>query len=301
MREINKPFSHTLPVQCPPPYEMTNKYADIYPQLPMITQEGNYQIEDDEERIIEAGKATTTITMYPTSRSKTGKVQTGRKSGSKKTTDKRGYDQTDTEGAIGGYDPKIKRMLEKAETRGKIRSKKAIMEQDEPSGTESGSRDEDSDRRCSPLFEHYNPLSSEDQELRGEIRTIRAEMEQCRRDLNRAISLENQQCVEDKLQSLYITKKELQKRRTLHSSPRRYELRTRGVKKMAQVLVRGQNLEYKPWQNTDMTIIIVKLPNLQSGAHPWISKSEEAWVGLQPAIGDMKRLLANLLGVPAVE
>jgi len=71
--EINKPFSHTLPVQCPPPYEMNTKCMDIYPQLPMINQEGKYYIEDDEERVIETGKAKTTIPMYPSSRSKTGK------------------------------------------------------------------------------------------------------------------------------------------------------------------------------------------------------------------------------------
>ena len=116
------------------------------------------------------------------------------------------------EGAIGGYDPKIKRILEKAESRGKIRSKKTIMEEDYSSGTESGGSDEESDRLGPPSFEHYNLSTPEDLEIQGEIMTIRAEMEQCRRDLSRAISLENQQHLEDKLQSLHITKKELQKR-----------------------------------------------------------------------------------------
>ncbi|XP_013886463.1 protein MNN4 [Austrofundulus limnaeus] len=34
---------------------------------------------------------------------------------------------------------------------------------------------------------------------------------------------------------------------------------------------------------------------------PWVSKLEEAFTGTQPAMGDIKRLLANLLGVPAME
>ncbi|KAI3374233.1 hypothetical protein L3Q82_006083 [Scortum barcoo] len=50
-----------------------------------------------------------------------------------------------------------------------------------------------------------------------------------------------------------------------------------------------------------MSDILEKLPTLQDGAHPWISKLEEIMVGTQPAIGDIKRLLANLLGVPAME
>ncbi|KAI4893484.1 hypothetical protein NFI96_007633, partial [Prochilodus magdalenae] len=69
---------------------------------------------------------------------------------------------------------------------------------------------------------------------------------------------------------------------------------------MCPVIVRGQNLEYKPWLNTDMSDILEKLPTLQEGAHPWISKLEELMVGTQPAVGDIKRLLANLLGVPAM-
>ena len=50
-----------------------------------------------------------------------------------------------------------------------------------------------------------------------------------------------------------------------------------------------------------MSDILEKLPTLQSGAHPWITKLEEILIGTQPAIGDIKRLLANLLGVPAME
>ncbi|XP_028311222.1 uncharacterized protein LOC114468489 [Gouania willdenowi] len=63
----------------------------------------------------------------------------------------------------------------------------------------------------------------------------------------------------------------------------------------------GQNLEYKPWQNTDMSDILGKLQTLRDGAHPWISKLEEVLVGTQPAMGDIKRLLASLIGVPAMK
>ncbi|KAI4884634.1 hypothetical protein NFI96_014245, partial [Prochilodus magdalenae] len=84
----------------------------------------------------------------------------------------------------------------------------------------------------------------------------------------------------------------------------KYVLCSRKVKtpeKMCPVVVREQSLEYKPWQNTDMSDILEKLPTHQDGAHPWILKLEEVLVGTQPAVGDIKRLLANLLGLPAIE
>lgn len=66
-------------------------------------------------------------------------------------------------------------------------------------------------------------------------------------------------------------------------------------------VVCGQHFEYKPWQNSDMSEILEKLPILQDGAHPWITKLEELLTETQPAVGDIKRLLANLIGVSAME
>ncbi|KAI3370343.1 hypothetical protein L3Q82_025112, partial [Scortum barcoo] len=63
MAEINTPFSHVDAVKKPPPYEKEVKFKEIYPQLPVICQEGNYRIRDDEDRIIEEGQAETTIKM----------------------------------------------------------------------------------------------------------------------------------------------------------------------------------------------------------------------------------------------
>lgn len=65
---------------------------------------------------------------------------------------------------------------------------------------------------------------------------------------------------------------------------------------MAPVLVPGQSLQYKPWQNTDMSDIIEKLPILQDGTQPWFAKLEEVLTGTQPALGHMKKQ-----GVPGVE
>ncbi|XP_027140982.1 uncharacterized protein LOC113747068 [Larimichthys crocea] len=50
-----------------------------------------------------------------------------------------------------------------------------------------------------------------------------------------------------------------------------------------------------------MSDILEKLPTLQDGAHPWISKLEELMVGTHMAVGDIKKLLASLLGIAGME
>lgn len=70
MAEVNKPFSHTDSAKRPPPYEEEAEFKDVYPQLPVIIQEGGYCIRDEDERVIERGQAETTIKMTPSSKSK---------------------------------------------------------------------------------------------------------------------------------------------------------------------------------------------------------------------------------------
>lgn len=79
--------------------------------------------------------------------------------------------------------------------------------------------------------------------------------------------------------------------------PRKGEILRQNVSSNGQ----EHNLVYKPWQNTDMSDILEKLPTLQDGANPWISKLEELLVGTQPAMGDIKKLLVSLLGVSAMK
>lgn len=120
--------------------------------------------------------------------------------------------------------------------------------------------------------------------------------------MDRSTTPKGRKALEDQLQELQIQKKELRKPSS-QKLDKEYTLRPRKGKKpdkMCPVVIRGQNLEYKPWQSTDMSDILEKLPTLQDGAHPWISKLEELMVGTQAAVGDIKRLLANILGVPAM-
>ncbi|KAG7219358.1 hypothetical protein INR49_019090 [Caranx melampygus] len=68
MAEVDAPFSHVAPVQRPPPYEKEVELGELYPQLPVISQEGNYLLRDEDEQVIEMGKAETTIKMYPSTK-----------------------------------------------------------------------------------------------------------------------------------------------------------------------------------------------------------------------------------------
>lgn len=99
------------------------------------------------------------------------------------------------------------------------------------------------------------------------------------------------------MEVLEVMQRSLQKRRPPKLRTSGHTLRPRKGKILRQnVSSSGQehNLVYKPWQNTDMSDILEKLPTLQDGANPWISKLEELLVGTQPAMGDIKKLFVSL-------
>lgn len=119
MVESNVPFSHLVPVQRPPPYEKEVELRELYPQLPVITQEGDYHITDDNDKIVEIGKAETTLKMYPGSKRKSKTVHFKAKDKIRvRKIDFEDDDQSDLEGAIGGYDPAVKKILARAERKG---------------------------------------------------------------------------------------------------------------------------------------------------------------------------------------
>ncbi|CAJ1053460.1 uncharacterized protein LOC118470224 isoform X1 [Xyrichtys novacula] len=305
MAEVNKPFSHTTPVKSPPPYEKEIRYTDVYPQLPVIKQEGVYHIKDEEEQMIETGTAKTTIKMYPSSKSKKKTGHPAARGEQKYRKIEMGEDsQSDSEEAIGGYDPAVRNILARAEKRGgkSLRKKEPVKDTSEES--EDNDRDEESDSEESS-YSLWSTPRTEAEERHKALRRIEKRIDKCYGNLSSATSPEKHREVREELEELQIIKNDLKKKGSEKPSTSGYSLRPRkGDKpsgKMCPVIVRGQNLEYKPLQNTDMSDILEKLPTLQEGAHPWISKLEEIMVGWQPAMGDIKRLLASILGVPAME
>ncbi|XP_047446550.1 uncharacterized protein LOC125011393 isoform X3 [Mugil cephalus] len=307
MAEIYAPFSHVVPVQRPPPYKKEMELREVYPQLPVISQEGNYHIKNEAEQVIEVGKAETTIRMYPSTKSKkqTTHLETGGRLRIKRMDFGEVEDQSDEEEAMGGYDPAVRRLLARAERRGGKTGRRMELRDDSEVENESENDDSDEDlERESPTLLKSAKIKTayREEERRQILREVEENIDRCCRCLDKCTTPKGRKALEDQLQELQIQKKELRKTGS-QQLDKEYELRSRKEKKpgkMCPVVIRGQNLEYKPWQSTDISDILEKLPTLQDGAHPWISKLEEIMVGTQAAVGDIKRLLANILGVPAM-
>lgn len=295
--EIETGFSHVAQVHKPPPYE-----KDVYPQLPVLNQEGGYVIRDDDDRIIEKGKAETVITMYPRSKSKKKpmRLEVGMR--------KLDLDDDDLseEEVAGGYDPVIRRMLAKAERRGGKTGKGRALREEGTNESENGdSEEEDECEGASFSGGLYSSTltAKEGKDRRQTLSDIDRSIDECFAFLDKATTPASRRALNDQIEKLQSQRKELRKKES-QGVVSSYSLRSKQSKKdgeMFPVLIRGQTLEYKPWQNTDMSDILEKLPTIQDGAHPWISKLEELMVGTQLATGDIKRLLANILGVPAME
>ena len=302
MDKITKgaPLSDVDPIKTPPPYEIEKKHKKIYPQLPVINQEGNYYIKDEDERIIEMGKAETIIKTYPSSKSKKRMTCRKTRSGLRKGIELEDDDcQSDLEGTIGGYDPVVRRILTRAERKGgKGWRKKDLVDVSSTESEESAS-DGDSESEGTSSWREAASGDIEEEDRQRALEEVERSIDQCFSYMEKSSSPASQNALESQMKELQLQKKEL-KKKSPRKSQRHYQLRSRKGK-MCPVVIRGQNLDYKPWQSTDMSDILEKLPTLQDGAHPWISKLEEVMIGTQPAKGDIKRLLANLLGVHAME
>ncbi|KAM3624267.1 uncharacterized protein V6R79_021278 [Siganus canaliculatus] len=332
-------FSHMTPVAAsPPPYEK-DKHRSLYPQLPFLTTEGRYSMENEDSQLMETGRAKTTIVLAPETKSKkqpklssgpfrtSSKGATGSGKDGAETWTGHELSSNDKGKCIGGYDPAIKKILARAERKGQKGNREQTSSDSDSIEEESAvDNDAESDRQDDDELEKHMcrieeagaQIHSMEEDLwtltktkdqlweemwatptPGERQTLEESME----GLQRAETKVKEK-VDQAIKKLAKAKKNLrEKLEQTQEKTQRYQLRPRSASeyKACPVLVRGQNLEYKPWANTDMTDIMNKLPNLQDGAHPWISRLEEALVGTQPAMGDIKRLFASLLGVPAME
>nr|XP_049594453.1 uncharacterized protein LOC125979818 [Syngnathus scovelli]XP_049594454.1 uncharacterized protein LOC125979818 [Syngnathus scovelli] len=209
------------------------------------------------------------------------------------------YDsQSDAEGAAGGYDPTIKSISKKAEEKGRTPGKK-IRTRTYFSSTYSGSdsSDDDGGDKDPTPTSCSTPTAMEDWR-RTALMSIKNRKKQCLEELDWSVEPKEQEELEEQLQRLEVAERKLKKEASkIPASLLSQGQRSRRANTILPVLVRGQQLEYKPWQNSDMSAILEKLPTIQDGAHPWISKLEECMVGTQFAVGDIKRLLANVVGV----
>lgn len=196
--------------------------------------------------------------------------------------------------------------MARAERRGGKSWRKKDLGNDSSTESEDGDSDEEWESEDPSISRGILSKASSprvDEDKQQALKEVERSIDQCCALLEDLSGPESEATLKNKLQELKAQREELLRKKP-RKSGKRYVLRSRKGKKpekMFPVVIRGQSLECKPWQSTDMSDILEKLPTLQDGAHPWISKLEEMMVGTQAAIGDIKRLLANLLGVPAME
>ncbi|KAK5848768.1 hypothetical protein PBY51_008461 [Eleginops maclovinus] len=240
--------------------------------------------------------------MYPSAKSKkkTTRLETGGKLRIRRRKSE-DDDQSDQEEDMGGYDPAVRRMLAKAEKRGDNTETEEDSRDDESSECDIGDDNEYSGGEGPSTSVGFDPTISSTtrkEDRKKVIKQMEEMIDESIAALELATTSERKRRLICRIEELRTEKEELQGNQSRGTNAR-YSLRPRKgtLKKMLPVIVRGQNLEYKPWQNTDMSDIMEKLPTLQDGAHPWTWEM----VGTQFAMGDIKRLLANLLGVPAME
>nr|XP_054591515.1 uncharacterized protein LOC129155805 [Nothobranchius furzeri] len=66
------------------------------------------------------------------------------------------------------------------------------------------------------------------------------------------------------------------------------------------ILIKGTRANYIPWQSLDLTGLVSRLPHIQDGAGKWIRAFEQETTGLMLALGDLKAILARVVGTSAM-
>ncbi len=67
------------------------------------------------------------------------------------------------------------------------------------------------------------------------------------------------------------------------------------------ILIKGAQGQYVPWASQDLEGLVTHLPDIHKGAGKWIKVFEEETVGKLFAVGDIKALLAKIMGGAKME
>ncbi|KAF0046097.1 hypothetical protein F2P81_002626 [Scophthalmus maximus] len=184
-------------VKKPPPYEKEVKFKDIYPQLPVISQEGDYCIRDEDDQIIEIGQAETTIKMNPSSKSKKKMTRLETKGRLRiRKMEFRDDDDRDSEEIMGGYDPVVRRKLERAERRGDEIWKKKNRGDNTSDESENGDGDGDLVNKGALCSRGFYPAT-----YSTRIEEVERSIDRCCLDLDKSTKPEEIRELVDQLRS----------------------------------------------------------------------------------------------------
>ena len=329
------PFSHVAPPPYVKPNAVPSSSKSVYPQLPVLSTTGRYDVVDGSDQVIETGTADAKIILEPDCKKKKGKScdpessshRTLKLSSTDTTTDGKG--KSSKTSSLGGYSSHIKKILARAEQKGKKSQQPINIDtdttDDETSSESDSGSDDDDDGQSGQHLKAFTRFGSALERLRSSRMWLNKELDAVDRTDKEQVNK-----LQDKLDAISLEEAELtiemdeESRRLKKSSVKRGQKKskakggtkvhnTRGRSKRNEegdesphhfqgpVIVRGQTMDYKPWAATDMTDLVNQLPPLLEGAFPWISKLEQLTVGTQLAMADIKSLLALVVGVPAMD
>ncbi|KAL0147796.1 hypothetical protein M9458_056873, partial [Cirrhinus mrigala] len=77
--------------------------------------------------------------------------------------------------------------------------------------------------------------------------------------------------------------------------------RLRPLTKQLPILIKGAQGQYIPWASQDLEGLVTRLPDMHEGAGKWIRVFEEETMGKLLAVGDIKALLAKIIGGAKME
>ena len=73
------------------------------------------------------------------------------------------------------------------------------------------------------------------------------------------------------------------------------------LRKQLPILIKGTEGQYVPWASQDLEGLVTRLPNIHEGAGKWIRVFEEETMGKLLSVGDIKALLAKIIGGSKME
>ena len=305
---LDEPFSHTAPI--PPPYDVKSR-KDLYPVLPVMRATGKYELTDDSDQIIQTGQASARFETTPDSGTKAATTSTPLD-----VLKQFGKREKASRNVVGGYDPKIRDQIERAEREGhthkfsisskvKVHKPPLVCCDDSDSDVSGEVGLDDSDKPPS-LDRSYSNPNKDIEKITNKLQRVvaaREDAELALEDAETRGDKERQQILQSELATfaqqeevLLSDRTQLEKELELRKGHYLRLPKPATPSKTLPVRVQGTDFIYKPMPQADIDIILKKSPLIEEGALAFLSRIDEAFVGDQPSVGDVKRLLVKVLG-----
>lgn len=146
-------------------------------------------------------------------------------------------------------------------------------------------------------------LRKEDSEIDMQAQKIEETIDKRIRETEKIIK-DTDKLVKDRtklLESLHVESEEEESFDEGRWSHGREKGTLRPLAKQLPILIKGTQGQYVPWATQDLEGLVSRLPDIHEGAGKWIRVFEEETMGKLLAVGDIKALLARVIGGTKME